>query len=225
VRADGMEKGEMSTLILNETKLNLLNLYNRWRIEGDEPVGYRSEVKVALETKSGDTVVVTALVDTGADLNIIKEKFVTQNKKVINRRIFLANGKPLETPHETLTKFKVNGHTYEENFFICNELLYDMILLFEWCRKHKIQFEYLYGKIRIRKTARNMVNTIGVEKEDAENLKETHEEFFKPFFLAKHRGNLDFWITLKIVSIYTQRDQQCWQFNNKNCSERQWKHC
>jgi hypothetical protein len=61
--------------------------------------------------------------DTGADLNIIKEKFVTQNKKVINKIIYLANSKPLEPPHETLPKFKVNGHTYEENVIICNELL------------------------------------------------------------------------------------------------------
>jgi hypothetical protein len=72
-----------------------------------------------------------------------------------------------------------------------------MILLFEWCRKNKIQFEYLYDKSRIHKTARNKVNTIGVKKEDAGNLKETHKEFFKPLVLAKHRGNLDFSITLK----------------------------
>jgi hypothetical protein len=44
---------------------------------------------------------------------------------------------------------------------------------------------------------RTSVNSFREKEKEAENLKETHQEYFEPLVLAKHRGNLDFSITLK----------------------------
>jgi hypothetical protein len=79
-------------------------------------------LRATLETTTGDTLEVTALVDTGADLNIFKEKFVTENKNKVHKNIYITNSTPLKTPHDDHAKLEIDGHTYCEGFIICDNL-------------------------------------------------------------------------------------------------------
>jgi hypothetical protein len=103
----------------------------------------------------------------------------------------------LKTQLESQAKFEINGHIYNEKFIVCDDLLFDIILSFEWCKKHKIWVEYLNNRDGIHKTPRIMVNRINSNGKTGVALVKKNAEFFKPLVMAAHRGDIDFSITLK----------------------------
>jgi hypothetical protein len=89
-------------------------------------------------------------VDTGADENLIKDNFLLQNKKHLrDKKIFLGNRKPFNTPHAATACFNITTEIYRESLIVCDDILHDMILLFKWCKKHDILFESLPTRVKV----------------------------------------------------------------------------
>jgi hypothetical protein len=72
-----------------------------------------------------------------------------------------------------------------------------MILWFDWCKKHRIKFQYLDDNIEIHETQIGIINMVGKLKESEVKFKVQYNELFQPLQLAKHWGALNFAITLK----------------------------
>ncbi|WUR03785.1 reverse transcriptase domain-containing protein [Vairimorpha necatrix] len=144
-----------------------------WKMEKKEKIRF-NDTRVTLKAASlnNSEAKFKVLIDTGADLNLIRPELLL-NKTIVSpskQQLRAANGSKIKIIGETVAKIKIEGMIFEDNFIITRDITIPCIIGHGLLDKYKVTLKFGDNRMELKSVlmakGKAIVIQLGGAKED-----------------------------------------------------------